>query len=218
MNIALVRLKIRDVLPVEAIRKIVTKECGEPLIKLTHQTIYYIGEDEQAAYARSAVIEKLMLVNRNLSVQGLSLCLFEAYRHPDKQRKMWETEMERAKRFYPNKTTCELESIVSLRVADNNTIMSGHQTGGAVDVTICNKDGCILNMGTKYLEFNKQTNTKAKFHDSAITENRRILLSAMKTAGFVNFPTEWWHYSYGDAMWAAYSWKKEALYGPIYAW
>ena len=32
---------------------------------------------------------------------------------------------------------------------------------------------------------------------------------------FVNFPGEWWHFCYGDKMWAAYKNKKECKYGYI---
>ena len=37
----------------------------------------------------------------------------------------------------------------------------------------------------------------------------------MKKLDFVNFPAEWWHYCYGDRMWAAYKGKKECFYGYI---
>ena len=34
----------------------------------------------------------------------------------------------------------------------------------------------------------------------------------MKNAGFANYPLEWWHFSYGDRLWAAYTNQKEAVY------
>ena len=37
----------------------------------------------------------------------------------------------------------------------------------------------------------------------------------MQRAGFVNYPAEWWHFSYGDKMWAAYSHKEYAIYGDV---
>lgn len=37
----------------------------------------------------------------------------------------------------------------------------------------------------------------------------------MTEEGFVNYPAEWWHFSYGDKMWAAYSYKKYAFYDII---
>ena len=37
----------------------------------------------------------------------------------------------------------------------------------------------------------------------------------MQDAGFVNYPAEWWHYCYGDKMWAAYSHEKYAIFGKV---
>ncbi|HAE24988.1 MAG TPA: hypothetical protein DCG33_06580 [Prevotellaceae bacterium] len=34
----------------------------------------------------------------------------------------------------------------------------------------------------------------------------------MQCAGFANYPAEWWHFCYGDKMWAAYNNKKTAFY------
>jgi D-alanyl-D-alanine dipeptidase len=45
--------------------------------------------------------------------------------------------------------------------------------------------------------------------------NRAVLAEAMSTAGFVNYPTEWWHWSYGDRYWALISGEEHAVYGPV---
>jgi D-alanyl-D-alanine dipeptidase len=46
-------------------------------------------------------------------------------------------------------------------------------------------------------------------------ELRRALLEAMTGAGFVNYPYEWWHYSFGDRYWAYVTGAQEAIYGGI---
>ena len=33
-------------------------------------------------------------------------------------------------------------------------------------------------------------------------DNRRRLFWAMSEAGFVNYPGEWWHFCYGERLWA----------------
>jgi D-alanyl-D-alanine dipeptidase len=33
--------------------------------------------------------------------------------------------------------------------------------------------------------------------------------------GLVNYPTEWWHWSFGDRYWALLSETGAALYGPV---
>jgi D-alanyl-D-alanine dipeptidase len=43
--------------------------------------------------------------------------------------------------------------------------------------------------------------------------NREILCDALTRAGFVNYPTEWWHWSYGDRYWAFVTGAPVAPYG-----
>jgi D-alanyl-D-alanine dipeptidase len=40
------------------------------------------------------------------------------------------------------------------------------------------------------------------------------LAAALSAAGFVNYPTEWWHWSYGDRYWAMVTGEPAALYAP----
>jgi D-alanyl-D-alanine dipeptidase len=35
----------------------------------------------------------------------------------------------------------------------------------------------------------------------------------MTKAGFINYPKEYWHYSYGDVMWAELTGSTTAIYG-----
>jgi D-alanyl-D-alanine dipeptidase len=41
------------------------------------------------------------------------------------------------------------------------------------------------------------------------------LIDAMRAAGFVNYPTEWWHWSYGDRYWAYLLGKPAAIFGAV---
>ena len=43
--------------------------------------------------------------------------------------------------------------------------------------------------------------------------NRKLLLRTMQKQGFVNYPNEWWHFCYGDKLYAAYKFEKQAIYG-----
>lgn len=45
--------------------------------------------------------------------------------------------------------------------------------------------------------------------------NRKILAEALTTVGLVNYPTEWWHWSYGDRYWALATDASHAVYGPL---
>jgi D-alanyl-D-alanine dipeptidase len=45
--------------------------------------------------------------------------------------------------------------------------------------------------------------------------NRQLLATAMITADFVNYPSEWWHCSYGDRYLAVISDEPHAIYGTV---
>ena len=89
---------------------------------------------------------------------------------------------------------------------------SGHTTGGAVDVTLC-YCGKEVDCGSEYLTFTPSTPTWSNTLSRSQQRNRFILYNAMTQAGFVNYPLEWWHFCYGDKMYAAYRFEKKAFYG-----
>ncbi|WP_148252115.1 M15 family metallopeptidase [Aidingimonas lacisalsi] len=98
---------------------------------------------------------------------------------------------------------------------------SPHLTGGAVDVTLCDADGLMLDMGTAFDEaipashadyFETLTTLDARQRQAR--DRRRLLYHAMHAEGFTNLPSEWWHFDYGDQLWASYGGHDRALYGP----
>jgi D-alanyl-D-alanine dipeptidase len=93
-----------------------------------------------------------------------------------------------------------------------------HFTGGAVDLTLCTDNGVELDLGTAV---NPTPNGHETSHNTPTTiisaeanRNRRILRDALTTTGFVNHPTLWWHWSYGDRYWAHITQTPTAPYGP----
>jgi D-alanyl-D-alanine dipeptidase len=92
---------------------------------------------------------------------------------------------------------------------------SSHQCGAAVDVTLLDSNNNRIDMGTTLTDFGEKVNTYSEQISAEQKENRKILLDAMTKVGFINYPLEWWHFSYGDRMWAAYSEKTECFYGPM---
>jgi D-alanyl-D-alanine dipeptidase len=97
--------------------------------------------------------------------------------------------------------------------------VGGHPTGAAIDLTLQRIDGAHVDMGT-VLNANDAESSGACFTGSAFitreaARNRAVLCEAMTAAGFVNYPSEWWHWSYGDRYWAVVSGKPNAIYGPV---
>ncbi len=97
-----------------------------------------------------------------------------------------------------------------------------HSTGAAVDLTLSTNNGIPLNMGGEIDEISpvSEPNYYAQgkefdVHSEAyVWHSRRILLKkVMNFAGFVQHPKEWWHFSFGDQLWAWSINAPEAIYG-----
>lgn len=72
---------------------------------------------------------------------------------------------------------------------------SRHNQGVAVDLTLIRvDDGTELDMGTPFDEFSARAHTANA--TGIVAANRRILVEAMASAGFTNYTSEWWHFSY----------------------
>ena len=212
-NILLVRLRIRKVLPTEAIRRVEVVDCGEPLQPLPADD-FLILDKGSIIYGRSGVIAKLYEVEKFLNSHGCRLGIYEIYRDEAAQLYKRNNEYDNLKKERPELNETDIRRILDSRVANiTKDDIGGHQTGGAIDCTLCSTDGQSLDMGTRYAEFSDKTKT----HGSGLSEeqkrNRDLLCDAMRNAGFVNYPNEWWHFSYGDKMWAAYKHRRVAIYG-----
>lgn len=207
-NYALFVLGIQDVLSRDIINKVIPIENHESLVTLSGDTIF----TNEEVRVRASVAEKLNAVAKNLRTSGYGLFVYDGYRSNARQREQWGNAVEKMKRGNPVMSDDQIEMIVQKQIARPDRVGGGHQTGGAVDLTLSSLEGEPFDMGTEYVEFNELTKTNAHTMDQEVYERRKILLSAMRKAGFINYPNEWWHYSYGDRMWAAYSKKKVCPY------
>ena len=95
-----------------------------------------------------------------------------------------------------------------------------HSTGGALDVCLSDKDGNLVEMGSMVDQMDETSNpyfyASIKNEEAIIWNSRRNLLREIMTKfGFAQHPNEWWHFSYGDQLWAWKNKKENALYGKI---
>ncbi len=160
--------------------------------------------------ARKSVVDMLVYAN-NCLPNGYSIRIVEAYRSIERQTALWNSEKARLGACHPEFSVEDLNVHTSRRIARPTTVGGGHQTGGAVDVMLLYRN-LPVDMGTGIQEFNKKTATSSRAVSPSRKVNRKILQKAMRQAGFANYPAEWWHYSYGDKMWAAYVNKPYAIY------
>jgi len=91
-----------------------------------------------------------------------------------------------------------------------------HNTGAAVALTLGTVEGFELWMGTAVNDIaTPACHTDSDRIDPEARVNRELLGTAMRSGGFVNHPTEWWDWSYGDRYWAYVTGAAAARYGPI---
>lgn len=86
---------------------------------------------------------------------------------------------------------------------------SMHSRGAAVDLTIVDKNGNELDMGTPYDFFGQEAHYDYTKLSAKVLANRRLLRTVMESAGFKGIRTEWWHFSYRNGKYdlSSYVWK-----------
>ena len=95
-----------------------------------------------------------------------------------------------------------------------------HSTGGALEVCLSDKEGKLSEMGSKVDQMDETSNPdfyeNINNEEAIIWNSRRNLLrEVMNKFGFAQHPNEWWHFSYGDQLWAWKNKKENAIYGKI---
>lgn len=97
-----------------------------------------------------------------------------------------------------------------------------HSTGAAVDLTFAMASGEPLEMGgaidaigpISYPHHHAEAAAAHPQGQQAGWHRKRLLLAAvMEGAGFAQHPHEWWHFSYGDQLWAWRTGQGRAIYG-----
>lgn len=222
-NVVLVHLRIRRVLPRDYVLAFPVEECGEELVEVpVHRNIIL---DSRISFGkiflRKTVAEKLIRIAEKVG-QGHCLLLHSAYRTLEEQHERWERARRSAEAGHPGATPEELRALARKFCADPTDDIGGaHQAGAAVDLEICWKsdipgEACqSVGYGTKYGEHNLKTPTHSRKISREARLHRKVLCRLMRSEDFVNYPGEWWHFSYGDRMWAAYSHRKKAVYDTV---
>ncbi|ULR50524.1 M15 family metallopeptidase [Streptomyces deccanensis] len=196
------------------------QECGEPLVDLRELPFVVVDSrqaDPEGAYAhlREGVAWRLARAARLLP-DGLRLLVTEGYRPLSLQIHYFERYAAELRLANPDWSEEYLHVQTSRSLSPPE--IGPHVAGAAVDLTLCTAAGEELDMGTR-LDASPEESDDACYTDAPnISEtarrNRRTLSAALTTAGLVNYPTEWWHWSYGDRYWALMTGAPNALYGP----
>lgn len=202
---SLVSPQMSQVLPRKHWERVSVRENNEPLVVCDGFKL------------RMTVAQKIERVKEQLP-EGLYLKLLDGYRSLERQQKIWERKWNTVQSENPDWSDDQINREVGLVVARPAGI-TNHVCGGAVDVCLVNAQGEMLDFGTEYGPADELGRSKCPMFAKTLTQtqikNRSILRKAMEQQGFVWYPGEWWHYCYGDRMWAVYTGRTACMYGPV---
>ncbi len=205
----------------EVVQSIPVRDNGEKLVNLYEYALERKSSlrTAEGVKVREGLADKLIQAELFLP-REVDLFVFEGYRSPEKQAELWKKHREEVAHRHPDWLESEIDLEASKLYAPPGSVMP-HATGGAVDVTLLDKMENWLDMGTDINVDAESTNgatyTMADNINEDAKRNRKMLIDALNEVGLLNYPTEWWHWSFGDQLWAFYKKQPFAVYGVIEA-
>ena len=186
------------------------QECDEPLVAL------------DARFGPARALVRAGLAGRLESAaswlpRGVRLRVVEGHRSVTAQRAIIAAYSAEVCRARPGVSPYHLHHLVARFVAPID--VAPHVAGAAVDLTLVDACGDELDLGTR-IDATPERSAGACFtaatNISPDARAHRLLLGeVLGSAGLVNYPTEWWHWSYGDRYWALLTGAGHAVYGPL---
>ncbi|MEA5497093.1 M15 family metallopeptidase [Limnoraphis robusta] len=214
-------------------QKVPVQDCGEPLLPIPLEQFavesphpyeklgapYHLSGVDSPYYLRQEVLERLITAQTQLQSDypGWKILIFDAYRPLEVQQFMVDytfAEIIKARELKPDLISAEERKAILEEVYQFWAVPSldpatppPHSTGAAIDITLVNNTGKIVDMGSPIDEISPRSYPNHFAESSHLVEqkyhqNRLILAAVMISAGFQQHPNEWWHFSYGDQMWA----------------
>jgi len=227
------RIKSLDNPKWESMESITINDNEEPLVPISMSSlikcypIYYkmgVEHSIPECFVRQSVFEKLLEAAKVLP-KGINLVVLDGWRPFLVQEYLFNTFFKylRNNPLYQDSSEEFVREMARNIVSPPRTNIkspSPHLTGGAVDVTLSDHAGRLLDMGTNFDENSPLSWTSALENTEGVSQdaitNRRVLYHALTSVGFTNLPSEWWHYDYGDQLWAYYNKEPSAIYGVTY--
>ncbi len=136
--------------------------------------------DDDTAYLRRGTAEKLKAAQAEFATHGYTIKVWDAYRPPAAQFKLWEKVPDARFVINPNKG------------------FSHHSRGVAVDVTLVDEKGHEVIMPTEFDDFTARANRDYNDLDRETAANTRFLEEIMVKHGFKSIYYEWWHFVDSD--------------------
>lgn len=167
---------------------------------------YYCGWAKAGKIkVRKSVVARLKQAKKLLP-QGYNFKIWDGQRTLATQILLHQSFIKRVRQTHlklSSKERSRLANIFSGGIVKNILRLDTHRHGGALDLTIVDRAGRELYMGTEFDEISLRSSLayfeKVKILnnlDCIAKKNRLLLKKVMTKAGFINYSPEWWHWSY----------------------
>lgn len=192
-------------------------DAGEALVDLRALGFGYLGTQPAGAWVRAGVADRLLRAAAELP-RYRRLLVREAHRSPAEQHRILTAYRAALLRRTPDLDELTLRRMASRFVAPLD--VAPHVAGAAVDLTLGDASGRVLAMGRAGAGDDAERSARicafaSEDIDAEARANRDLLGGALSAAGLVNYPSEWWHWSFGDRYWAYATSAGTAIYGPV---
>ena len=228
-------MKVWNKIPIEENKeKLISIPCCFKFI--SPHPYYYLGapynEEKEIWKLREEVVKRLIKVNDCLKLRNNNyhLLIYDSWRSIEVQEFMFNRAfILECKRLNIEASVKDMKlyPLVKKKVEEfwaypsfDEKCPPPHSTGGALDITLADKYGNIVDMGSEIDQMDEKSKPdfyKNNDKEEAITFNdrRNLLKELMLEFEFAQHPNEWWHFSFGDQLWAWKNKKPCAFYGKI---
>jgi len=170
--------------------------------------------------AREAVVEKVGRISELLDSEEKILIIRSVWRSFSHQRSLWRNRVELLQRENPEIHEKQIKEMAAYFIAPETRSM--HSTGGAVDALIYDlKADRVLDFGTNdglKITLNRRCYPLHPDITPLAKKNRALLIGLFEEEGFVCDIKEYWHFDFGNVIWAIDKDEAHAIYGIIEGW
>ncbi len=206
-------------------QKVTIAECNELLVEIPRDIFAFVEPHPYAKlgapygekspfFLRQGVCDRLVQAQKALEEihSDWKIQIFDAYRPVAVQQFMVDYTFQEVAQAKGLSVISQREEILQAvyqfwAIPNSDPAMPPpHSTGAAIDITLISPDG-VVEMGSPIDEISPRS-LPNHFAESAdpreqqYHQNRQLLEQVMSIAGFKRHWNEWWHFSYGDQIWA----------------
>ena len=144
------------------------------------------------AYLRYGTVKKLQAVGETLASQGYTLVIWDAFRPLSAQQALWDI--------------CPDPTYVSHPVTGKRN----HCRGNAIDLTLADEQGNLLEMPSEFDDFTAKADRDYSDCSLEAAANAQLLQDTMEMHNFTGYEKEWWHFA--DNI----DYPVEEIFEPVY--